>query len=737
MWLYSLENSLQAIQPHLSPLIEPVVLERLQTISRFFPDALTFSYGFEYRLHPADSRVDFAIHVTPTERDILAGLHPTIRLAEAFDRHPVWQRIRQFCAEWADPSSELHYQVSDLWLEFDLEASSDLSEVPIPGLFISPNSTLFQQGVPPDYSWIYKRAIPLLYGADRAPALQQNLLNCIQQLPTQVGVFQFGLMFGRSLDAVRLCLTGSPLQMLPYLSQVGWQGSPEEVEQAIASLYPLVDGVILDLDIGEQIYSHIGIEGIFLTRYLACVNGQWQSLLNHLVNQGLCLPETRDHLLQYSGYTIVKPLHQRIYVRGLSHIKLIHQPGQPLVSKLYFGVMHKPLSESPTLSTAMTPVQPVEVGVSGLQQEFQPQNRTIAQGRAAAVAFLLAARDAQGWWTDFHLAAGLSDEWVTGYVATMLANVTDADPNPDVTCAMQTAWTLLQTRQHRTSGLWGFNRFPPGDADSTGWALQLAEALGEANSARAEQAVESLAGHWRSNGGISTYERPEPIRAFIHALPEQSLAGWCGAHVCVSAAIAAVPAFRWRLREYLQKTQTADGSWAAYWWHDPEYATALAAEALAACDPNCEAIAAAVDWAMQRLSPRGFVATRDHEAGSPFATAWCLRLLLLGKPSATLQGAIDLATQWLVEQQQPDGSWEASARLRVPLPDDLNPDRFDQWVYDGRIEGSWGLDQHRVFTTATVLQALARVQSFSGRSVEPSSDSGTEPGSDRELVALA
>lgn len=225
----------------------------------------------------------------------------------------------------------------------------------------------------------------------------------------------------------------------------------------------------------------------------------------------------------------------------------------------------------------------------------------------SAVTFLLAARDSKGWWIDFHLAAGLSDEWVTGYVGTMLATI----PDNRIPEAVSTAWNLLDSRRYRTDGKWGYNRFPPGDADSTGWALQLAYAIGKGNSERAMRVMQSLAAHKRPDGGICTYESEESIRAFIHASPKVALEGWCGSHTCVSAAIAALPEYNFQLQDYLRSTQLLDGSWQAYWWHDPEYATALAAEAIAAKNPDSDCITKAVLWAMRRLESQGFVATND------------------------------------------------------------------------------------------------------------------------------
>src|SRR5579859_1821918 len=108
----------------------------------------------------------------------------------------------------------------------------------------------------------------------------------------------------------------------------------------------------------------------------------------------------------------------------------------------------------------------------------------------SAVEFLLNARNSYGWWEDFHLAAGISDEWVTGYVGTALAKV----PTASAQQAAREAWEVLITRRTHSSG-WGYNRITPADADSTGWVLQLARAAGAADSDRASAARQFLAKH--------------------------------------------------------------------------------------------------------------------------------------------------------------------------------------------------------------------------------------------------
>lgn len=332
----------------------------------------------------------------------------------------------------------------------------------------------------------------------------------------------------------------------------------------------------------------------------------------------------------------------------------------------------------------------------------RPNERAVSSAVEAGVGFLLATRAADGWWTDFCLAPGVSDEWVTAYVGCMLAPL----PDVEVLRAAALGWNLLWSRAQRPDGSWGFNRRTPGDADSTGWALTLAAALGASNTAPARAGAAFVNSSLCADGGVATYGREEPIRSFIGARPEQSLSGWCGSHVCVTAAVAGLSEFRQACAGYLRATRQIDGSWLAYWWRDREYATALAAEALAVGRCDADLVADAAAWGVERISSRGYAPTADQPQGSPFATAWCLRLATLGEGTPAARDAVTAACNWLLAQQQANGSWKPSARLLVPRTDDYHPETAREWKYGGLTEGSLVFDVNSVFTTATVIRNL-------------------------------
>lgn len=336
----------------------------------------------------------------------------------------------------------------------------------------------------------------------------------------------------------------------------------------------------------------------------------------------------------------------------------------------------------------------------------------------SAMTFLLQAKNPEGWWEDYNFpqAASIGDEWVTAFVGTMLAIVPDAR----IPEALKQAWALLESRNHRPTGEWGYSYILCADADTTSWALKLAEIVGASNSERAKRAMAALTTHLQPDGGLATFSF-EPIRAYIKVpdLSDVSFAGWCStSHVCASASAAALPKLRSRLHDFLIDTQTPDGFWEGYWWCDNEYTTGLAVEALATSGEAVDilSIDRAVAWVLKRLSTQGFAATAKHPNGSTFATAWCLRILAFNTDDPEVKAAKTAVIDWLLEQQKPNGTWSPCAYLRIPFPFEKNPNQFPNWRYydeieegdNKRFEGSIIFDHNSIYTTTSVVSALVK-----------------------------
>lgn len=340
----------------------------------------------------------------------------------------------------------------------------------------------------------------------------------------------------------------------------------------------------------------------------------------------------------------------------------------------------------------------------------------------AAIRFLLGSRTARGWWQDFPSLARGSEEWVTAYVGYALATA----PDERAYQAACDAWVLLTGRrqpiiespgsERRTPEGWGFSASSFSDADSTTWALRLAQAVGAGQSMRARLAIQFLEQHLLPNGGLATFRTARKVPGFpaVDLWKAPGYKGWCSAHACVTAAAAALQGWGESCRDFLRTSQRPDGSWKGYWWCDDEYTTALAAEALARhSDPrdHCR-VHKAVEWAAGRIGPEGAAYSAAYGGLSPFATAWCVRTLVLAQNLSSVRDTLTLAVEWLRECQRPDGAWPPSARMRLPPMDVLDPEQVQDWIVDAETDqsGTIFVDAQANFTTATVMTALDRVR---------------------------
>ena len=325
------------------------------------------------------------------------------------------------------------------------------------------------------------------------------------------------------------------------------------------------------------------------------------------------------------------------------------------------------------------------------------------------VNFLLKERNKTGWWKDFETLAGYSDEWVTAYVASALAQ----SQLPEAKAAAQKAWRLLEKRRFWSKG-WGYNKKVPKDTDSTTWALHLAEKTGNEDGRRATRSYKFLFNSINKEGGISTYPNDSPIRFFTGLKRKYSFAGWCSPHPSVSAAASSLKYFKNcnRIIAYLRNLQNDNGSWTGYWWCDKEYTTLLSINALTqfAAMEDIERINKAVEWVMNRITTGGHIPTEDHLNGSPFATALALQILLgsTNPHDEKTKSMTELLLTWIIKNQEDSGSWTSSARLRVPPPNEMHPERRKNWNRSTLGGGSIRLDQNSLFTASTVLNSLNR-----------------------------
>ncbi len=718
---YSLAESITVLAPHFPrSLVPPAQLRRIVDVAALLPPVAVA--GFECRLADDSGRLDLAVAVPTSDPcfSILAGRNPSHELAPVLLERQAWRGIRGLCRSMGESGGALRDTIDDLWLEFDLPVGIDPGLDPSVFFATSPTVT----SPPSRFLDVVDGAIELLGAAPLPDSARCDIQRVAGALPAGAAIFQTGISAASRFSGLRLCIAGlSPGEILPYLHGIGWEDRSAAVGFAISELTGLADELFLDIDIGHDMHPRVGLETHFRGPKRPAFESRWGDLLDWLVGRGLCSDATRRAFGAWSGTnhmetrglacpaglravsTLMGSRATMYFLRGLHHVKITCDPDGAMEVKGYFGFKRH------WMETPSAVVRP-QVGAAPRTRSSHSGRVAISDAIAAGVDFLVGSRNPDGWWEDFDIADGTSDAWVSAYAGHALAGLTQ----PRATDLARGAWRLLNGR-HRPGGGWGYNAAVPPDADTTAWAILLAESVGAGATPRVEEARSFLGGHLRSSGGLATYATAEPVRDDMGFPAFVSYAGWTSAHPCVTAVAANAESFRGRFDRYLWRAQKTDGSWPAYWWLDREYSTSLAMSALRdqerADFPS--GLSMAMSWVESRLAAYLDLAS---DSGSPtaFPMACCLKALALGREFRDRRTLVEGAIERLLDTQLTDASWTASARLRIPPPDCLDPDQLRGWDYSGRAVRSVSVYHRRVFTTASVLSAISLA---SARMAEP------------------
>jgi squalene-hopene/tetraprenyl-beta-curcumene cyclase len=323
------------------------------------------------------------------------------------------------------------------------------------------------------------------------------------------------------------------------------------------------------------------------------------------------------------------------------------------------------------------------------------------------IQFVLANQGHDGLWRDFLTPAGEASEWPTGFIAAVLHRA-----GVEASVLQRAADTLIANQN--VDGGWGYNENVPSDADSTACVLLFLARMGN-RASTCRGAVACLLRHQHTeNGGVATYCEPGPIRRFMGIGRWMRFDGWCSPHSEVTAMAGRVLAVlapnncspeasaAW---QYVRLRQCADGSWSSYWWTSPHYATLQAVE-LALLLGDHDAVRRAGEWVMRNQADDGGWSAPGAST-SAFATALSLSVLVSARAS---RDPVERAVLRLAALQDEDGGWPSHPIMRIPLPRDVDPDKKSRWRFGRLGRGVVVGDQHRTFTSAACVAALARAR---------------------------
>lgn len=316
----------------LERLIPPAVCQQLARLTRHLPAAMTQLWGYELPIDKPEVSSDFllCLHQADVCNQVMqtdAGLRQVIT-------EPLYGRLRDVMARWADPDDRMGQVISNFWLEYDYEGLQPGHVSP--NLFFGPKSNCHWLAVVGAARQLFEPLSP-----EGMPAgTYRFLVRCIGLLGSQGRVTQIGQMLARHENRLRLFIQQLPTQgILPYLRRVGY---PHAANPPLAAqlnrCYQLADAVDLDVDITDRIGSQLGLECYFNTTEKAV------QFLDDLVKRGLCVPQKhrflREHMLK------MRPAADDPLVPFFSHVKLGFHPDKGFSSKVYLGYVERSLASS-------------------------------------------------------------------------------------------------------------------------------------------------------------------------------------------------------------------------------------------------------------------------------------------------------------------------------------------------------------------------------------------------------
>jgi hypothetical protein len=344
---YELGPMIATVAGHLRPsLVSRDNIANILSIARGVPSWQCA--GFECRLGDPAPRADFGIHLRRQHGIPGDALRQDGLATAASATSPAWQRLRRFADAWSDRDTLVAQAIPAVSLEFDVHDRDGQSEGAAPSIFVSmrfgPRSAARARTRSVDDCRVVVDAVLDALGADAGGA-RDTLDRSVRVVMSRVAFLQLGVWLARPVDTFRICAPGLPLRDIPAVVRaLGWSGPADAYASRWKDLLEFGDRGTLHLDVGRGIAPRVGIEVIFGER-----SATWQRddpedtrVLDYLVEKGLCLPEKRDAVLSWVGAFRLGGLHgedgSALFLRTVSHVKLVFEPDQPPQAKAYLAV---------------------------------------------------------------------------------------------------------------------------------------------------------------------------------------------------------------------------------------------------------------------------------------------------------------------------------------------------------------------------------------------------------------
>lgn len=325
--------------------------QKIDRIAVCFKDFAASEYIMETSLTSEIAQVDFSLRVLNEEKECLInGLQNSYFASMAGNGS--WIRVADFVKSWSN-------DIDDIWLEMDYDEYDQ--QIPQPCFFF--NSSQIKNGTVIDIDLLLAKIKPLL-DSEQLEAIGPNIQFVIQQLPSEVGLFQVGMMLARTNDQVRIFTAElNREQTQNYLTRIGWTGSFSRLNNLFELVDQYSDGqYILDFDVSSQgVSKKIGIN--FGLRK----NQMLPSFLDNLEEHQLCIDIKKRGVLAWSGSEGCFLGHDYGFttiIKDISHFKVSLLPEGGFTVKAYLrysGVYLKKMFADKKLITTQTREEEIDM----------------------------------------------------------------------------------------------------------------------------------------------------------------------------------------------------------------------------------------------------------------------------------------------------------------------------------------------------------------------------------------
>lgn len=333
--------------------LDAAALSNVRDLTAQLP-AIFSSYYLECRLAQDQSQVDFLACISsPGDPEGARRVSAAARqLPPGRSCDPTWQLVRDAICRWASPEEGWYRRIPYLWLEFDHVGTRSAAQQ-APSFCICTDPT-YPRESPQEAPWSHQEAYegccsflravisPASEGLLSTPNMHSTM-ECFARLPPGGRIIHVSFMVARDPMTIKLYGVLPRDRFTSYLNDIGWPGPAEPLER-------MVDSLCTADVVGDKIYFDLAIDGAILP-YAAVAFSQLQlarsaasgaghgTLLQLLVEQGLCTSGKREALAAWSGYSreVLPTGPTRARIQRWLDMKVSLAPERGIAAKGYLG----------------------------------------------------------------------------------------------------------------------------------------------------------------------------------------------------------------------------------------------------------------------------------------------------------------------------------------------------------------------------------------------------------------